>query len=438
MNRDIEQVRSETHFVTFIETVALGIINMRKQPARIVVLIILLLVELIVQTHCYTATDVARSPLASLTQTAAYIEAVLLALLTIIAFVYCSGRPFLALWTEHNLRRAGITNRAGETPRLILRDHHHEPFRRLVLRSRGISLDQWRNRQSEIETALNINIVDIRYGTGTNVVEVYYVPAVGGLPTYISWDCDRIKSIGSMLLIGQSVFGLETIDLDVTPHVLIGGSTGSGKTVLMKALLYQCLLHHDIVHVVDFKGGLDYSTRVWGPLQLYTNYEETLRMLRGLNNILNSRIDTLKNEGYKNTVEYNHDRPRKLSTIIVFIDELAEMTDKTGRSKDDKAIIDELIKGLSTIARLGRAAGIHLIMGTQRPDANVLPGQIKNNIDYRICGRADDVLSRIVLDNDDAATIPKTVQGRFVNMSGREIQAFYFTDSDVILRHNLI
>ena len=109
------------------------------------------------------------------------------------------------------------------------------------------------------------------------------------------------------------------------------------------------------------------------------------------------------------------------------------MTDKTGASKEDKAAIDELIKSLSTIARLGRAAGIHLILGTQRPDANVLPGQIKNNVDYRICGRADDVLSRIVLDNDLAASLPKTLQGRFVNTDGHEIQAYYFTDDDVIL-----
>ena len=435
MNKENDIVRSETRFVNMIEALTLGLQKMREQPARVAALIVILLVEGVVYLiHCGTATQVAHDPLSSLVQTAACIESVVVALLTVVFYLYLSGRPPLALWTEHCLRRAGIVNKAGETPRLILREHRRRPLRRLVLRSRGISLDQWRDQKAAIETALNITIADILYGTGSNEIEIYYTPSTGGLPAYLPWDDANIKNLGSTLLIGESAFGRETVNLNVTPHILIGGSTGSGKTVLIKALLYQCLLRCYQVYVIDYKGGLDYSRNIWGALQVYSDYEETLCLLNGVLNILNDRISSLREAGYKNIVEYNNDHDRKLPTIVLICDELAEMTDKTGCSKDDKATIDELIKALSTIARLGRAAGIHLILGTQRPDASVLPGQIKNNLDYRICGRADDVLSRIVLDNDAAANIPKTIQGRFVNMDGREIQAYYFTDDDVIFR----
>lgn len=74
---------------------------------------------------------------------------------------------------------------------------------------------------------------------------------------------------------------------------------------------------------------------------------------------------------------------------------------------------------MSTIARQGRAFGIHLFVATQRPDATILTGQIKNNIDYRVCGRADNVLSQIILDNTDAASqIPKDELGMFLNQNG--------------------
>ena len=74
-----------------------------------------------------------------------------------------------------------------------------------------------------------------------------------------------------------------------------------------------------------------------------------------------------------------------------------------------------IVNNLSTIARQGRALGIHLIVSTQ-PDAMVVPGQVKNNLDGRICGKADNVFSQIILDKTDAAdSIPKDSQGLFLN-----------------------
>lgn len=102
------------------------------------------------------------------------------------------------------------------------------------------------------------------------------------------------------------------------------------------------------------------------------------------------------------------------------------MLDKTGASKEQKAIIDEITGKLATIARQGRACGIHLILATQRPDAQTLSGQIKNNIDCRICGKADNVLSQIILDSTDAATaIPKHSQGRFLMHDGTVFQGYW-------------
>ncbi|MEG2287650.1 MAG: hypothetical protein RSC00_07050 [Ruthenibacterium sp.] len=127
--------------------------------------------------------------------------------------------------------------------------------------------------------------------------------------------------------------------------------------------------------------------------------------------------------------EYNEKENGNLKRIVFVCDEISELLDKKGRSKEEKETIDKIIGMLSKIARQGRTFGINLILATQRPDAEVLPGQIKNNMDYRVCGRADNTLSMIILDTADANdAVPKDKCGRFINNSGTILQAYYFRD----------
>ena len=86
---------------------------------------------------------------------------------------------------------------------------------------------------------------------------------------------------------------------------------------------------------------------------------------------------------------------------------------------------------MATIARQGRAFGIHLILATQCPDATIIPGQIRNNLDCRICGRADNILSQIVLDNTSATLIPKDARGRFILHDGTVFQSYLFDEGQL-------
>lgn len=91
-------------------------------------------------------------------------------------------------------------------------------------------------------------------------------------------------------------------------------------------------------------------------------------------------------------------------------------------------MIEQIVNCLSTIARQGRAFGIHFIAGTQRPDSNILPGQIKNNRDLRICGRADAVLSQIILDKTDAADLIPKDSHKFMLSDGTVFQPYFFVE----------
>ena len=144
---------------------------------------------------------------------------------------------------------------------------------------------------------------------------------------------------------------------------------------------------------------------------------------------LEARKVILKDSGLPNIDEYNRHNSKKLRRVVFACDEVAELLDKNGLSQEAKSKVAEIESYLSTIARQGRACGIHLILATQRPDSNILSGQIKNNLDYRVCGRADLVLSQIILDNGDAhERISKTAQGRFLDNEGNLFQSFWFDD----------
>jgi len=109
-----------------------------------------------------------------------------------------------------------------------------------------------------------------------------------------------------------------------------------------------------------------------------------------------------------------------LERVLFACDEVAGLLlGRIGRSKEEKELLARIEKDISTLACQGRAFGFHLLLATQRPDANTVPPQCKANLDYRICGRADNVLSLIILDNTSASDeIPKDVAGRFINHEG--------------------
>ena len=158
--------------------------------------------------------------------------------------------------------------------------------------------------------------------------------------------------------------------------------------------------------------------------------QSTLELLTELTEKLERRKQLLKASGLPNIDHYNAVTGENLQRYIFACDELAEMLDKTGLAKEQKEIVVKIEGLLGTIARQGRAFGIHLILATQRPDSTILNGQIKNNINCRICGRADNVLSQIILDNTNAADqIPEDAQGRFILHDGTVFQAYWFDDT---------
>ena len=338
---------------------------------------------------------------------------------------------------QDQLKSIGLINHSEVVPELKSK-HKDKKNPRISIwefTSQGIPLKVWKDKKEAIETALDITIVKMKNGSGKSRVLIYAVPAVSDLPDLIKWNDKYLSTQSFILNLGESFTGHVTVDLSRVPHILLGGATGSGKSVLLKLLLMQANKKGAKVCIADFKGGVDFPPVWHKECRMCFEEQSTLELLTELTEELERRKQLLKAAGLPNIDHYNAATGENLQRYIFACDELAQMLDKTGLTKEQKEIINKIESNLSIIARLGRAFGIQLILATQRPDSTILNGQIKNNINYRICGRADNVLSQIILDKTDAADqIPEDAQGRFILHDGTMFQAYWFDDSEMNLR----
>ncbi len=368
------------------------------------------------------------------------INGVMLVLFPFVLFFIATFLGFIALYAMgttknacqyyRNFVRAGITNNSGEAPLLIASEKaltHPSTF--LTFTTHGLPLETWIDKQSTIESALNIIIINSQYGANRRTIRLTVLSGDKTLPDYIEWDWSYLPNEKNTLALGESVTGAVTVNLKDTPHLLIAGSTGSGKSILIKAIVAQCLAHDDCVILCDLKG-LDFNTFHWmtTKIEVLTDVTAVKNMLIHVTDELHKRAKDAQ-RFYADPLNKDKQLP-PVQSIRICIDEITALTDKTALDKDGKAEIDSILRSLTLIATQGRAFNITLILSTQRPDVDAIPGKIKANIDGRICGRADNTLSLIVLDNADANDrIPKDSHGLFLTNMGTLFKGYYFTDS---------
>lgn len=252
------------------------------------------------------------------------------------------------------------------------------------------------------------------------------------------------------MAIGKDVEGHSIVtDLAKMPHLLIGGTTGSGKSVAINAMIMSILMRAtpDEVRFIMIDPKRVEFTPYNGIPHLYVpvvteNKEAASALAWGVAE-MERRLKVLSKVGVRNINQYNAkvesgalddledesaEPTKKMPYIVIIIDELADLMMNVGK---------EVELSISRIAQLARAAGIHLIVATQRPSTNVVTGLIKANITNRIAFNvASGIDSRVILDTPGAENLiglgdmlfskpeyakPQRLQGCYV--SEEEIEA---------------
>lgn len=191
-----------------------------------------------------------------------------------------------------------------------------------------------------------------------------------------------------------------------TCHALVAGSTGSGKSEWLKAMVASLLLRGSPqqiqIALIDPKiltfAGVEGSPYLWRPVA--TTLSEALTILRAAVKEMDARYQALAREGFVNLAERVKAGKTDMPFLVLIFDEFADLV-LAGR--DDKKEFETLV---ARIAGKGRAAGIHLVLATQRPDRAVVTGLIKSNLPLKICLKvANAVNAQIVLDEPGAESL---------------------------------
>ena len=227
----------------------------------------------------------------------------------------------------------------------------------------------------------------------------------------------------------------ETVNIDLAkmPHLLVAGSTGSGKSVFVNTIISCLLIEKDPselrlllidpkrVELTPYNG----IPHLLTPVVVET--DQVVSLLRGLIREMMDRYRRMEEIGVRNIDSYNRKSPDRMPYLVVAVDELADLM--------MTASVD-VEQALCRLAQLGRATGIHLIVATQRPSVDVLTGLIKANFPSRVSfALTSQVDSRTILDTAGAEKLlgkgdmlyqsvdmsrPERVQGVFI--SDQEIE----------------
>jgi S-DNA-T family DNA segregation ATPase FtsK/SpoIIIE len=288
-----------------------------------------------------------------------------------------------------------------------------------IVPERGVRLARIKSLEDDI--ALNLSALGIRIiapipGRGTVGIEVpNKKPEMVSMRSLITSKAFQETKFDIALALGRTITNEPYIvDLTKMPHLLVAGATGQGKSVGINAIITSILYKK---HPAEVKFVLIDPKRV--ELPLYMKIErhflaklpdeedaiitDTQKVIKTLNSLcieMDNRLELLKAAQSRNIKEYNEKFvSRKLSPekghkylpyIVLIIDEFADLIMTAGR---------EIEGPIGRLAQLARAIGIHLIISTQRPSANIITGFIKANFPTRIAFRVfSSIDSRTILD----------------------------------------
>jgi S-DNA-T family DNA segregation ATPase FtsK/SpoIIIE len=224
-------------------------------------------------------------------------------------------------------------------------------------------------------------------------------------------ESDAFQKFASPLAIalGRDVSGAPVAaDLGKMPHLLIAGTTGSGKSVCIAALVTSLIVNNtpDDLRLVLIDPKMVELVRFNGLPHLYgkveTDLDRITGVLRWVTREMDRRYKLFEAFGARNLDNYNTKTARKadaerLPRLVVMIDELADLMMRAP---------DETERTLVRLAQMARATGIHLVVATQRPSTDIVTGLIKANFPARISFAVTSLIdSRVILDTPGAESL---------------------------------
>ncbi len=270
--------------------------------------------------------------------------------------------------------------------------------------------------------------VDVKWDGGMLHLLVYETQ----LPKLWNYEIEKLS--GWKVPIGKTYKDTIYLDFNATTNFVGGGTARYGKTNLLKVILTSLILNHPEdaeIYLIDLKAGVEFGRyeNLYQVKKVASTIEETFELLHEVKTRLDARKTEAKREGWNNIQE-----TKGKSRVFVIVDEAGDIPDEKFMSKQEKDMRQACQFILSHIARIGGAFGFHELFFSQYTTADVLPRQIKQNADSKICFKIQTgYASEVILGEKitQAAELPK-IKGRAIYKDGAdimEVQVPYISDN---------
>lgn len=343
---------------------------------------------------------------------------------------------------------SNLKNALGRTPRFAYDHALDRDVRCITFKNVGLPKSDFDANKTRLEAALHLKIDEIKEHTQKGLIEITYTKK--DLPKNVGiQDFSALRP--NSYYIGETRKGLIVCDLRKTPHLLVAGLSGSGKSSFFRQMLtglYSVNKSMEFV-LVDLKEGAEFQLFEGKErVRFAYNVADAVTVLREALADMKSRYEHFKSVKVKDLDSYlikkakargekEKTHYKAISRTMIAVDEIADIFCVTSsveisEAKEARAIIHE-------ISRKGRAAGIHLALGTQRPDKRSLDTQVKANLSGALCFYMEsDTSSLIVLDSARASKLPG-FPGRAIWKAGSEVYEVQvplleFDDAETMLK----
>ncbi len=301
----------------------------------------------------------------------------------------------------------------------------------------GVKVSKITNLSNDLALALAAESVRIEApipGKPLVGIEVpNFTKAMVGLRDILGSSTFKERKKDSMLALGKDVSGKPRLaDITTMPHLLVAGTTGSGKSVCLNTIIISLMYQNnpdDLRFIMVDPKRVEltpYNNIPYLLTPVITDIKKTINALKWCLGEMDRRYEALRESGNKNIQSYNDAHDVKMPYIVFIIDELADLM-----VTDSKGIEGSIIR----LAQMSRAVGIHLILATQRPSVNVITGLIKANMPSRIAfAVASSTDSRTILDSQGAEKLIGRGDMLFMNAETPKpirLQGAYLSEEEI-------
>jgi hypothetical protein len=348
-------------------------------------------------------------------------------------FLFFGIKPFsIKQKYQKGIDRLSFRSGLDEKPKIFNIEHLNQNRTKLMVKSYGIGLDRYKSKLDDLRASVGQLVESVKYDEiDSSLVEIYL--AKKPLTKLIKFsDAEQYANQAYHFVIGKSLQGIVTQNLTELPHLMIGGTSGGGKSHTLNNVLINLLKGSDNLemHLIDLKNGLEIKAYENLPnVSLVKDAQGASIILKKLADEMNRRYEYLEKNSYKK-LDPKRD---KMNRIVVAIDECTDLLGKVDANHPDKSYIKKSIEHVDSLSRKARASGIHLILATQKIDKSSIPTRIQENMQGRIALKVGTMENSVrMLGNRKAYDIP-AVKGRAIWSFGSgytEVQVPFISDKE--------